>query len=208
MEKVHLDGYRQFKSEYYEANRELFEALENGQNPHSMVITCSDSRVEPAIILSAKPGDLFVAENIGNMVPAYNAVEGDSTQAALEYAIVALKVQHIVILGHSKCGACAHLYHDPKDDEVELKHINKWLEFLHPSKDSSLLEMYANSNKNRAEVTEKNNIKLSLERLMTYPYAREAIEKGELKIHGWWYNVSTAEIEVYDQDTKTFTKVQ
>jgi carbonic anhydrase len=207
MEKVHLDGYRRFKSEYVEANRELFEALGKGQSPHTMVITCSDSRVEPATILETKPGDIFVAENIGNMVPEYNALIGDSTQAALEYGVAALKVKHLVIIAHSSCGACAHLYHEPQEGEVELVHVEKWLEQLQPAKHASMLELQADSSKNRSEVTEKNNLALSLARLMTYPYIVEAIEKGELKIHGWWYHVGTGAIEVYNQATKSFSKV-
>jgi len=207
MEKVHLDGYTKFKTEYVKEHQELFEALGKGQNPHSMVITCSDSRVKPGIILNAKPGDLFVAENIGNMVPPYNATLGDSTQAALEYAVCALKVENLIILAHSSCGACAHLYHEHQEGEAELKHVDKWLEYLQPAKEASMLELYADSGKNRAEITEKNNLKLALERLMTYPYIVEAIQKGELKIHGWWYHVGTGAMEIYDQATKTFSQV-
>lgn len=207
MEKVHLDGYRRFKSEYVEENRELFDALGRGQNPHTMVITCSDSRVEPAIILGAKPGDLFIAENIGNMVPEHDALVGDSTQAALEYGIIALKVQHLIILAHSSCGACAHLYHEPQEGEKELIHVKKWLEQLHPAKHASMLELQADSSKSSSEITEKNNLILSLGRLMTYPYIVEAVEKGELKIHGWWYHVGTGAMEIYDQATKTFSQV-
>ncbi|SFV58225.1 Carbonic anhydrase [hydrothermal vent metagenome] len=206
MEKVHLDGYNKFKAEFFGNNKELFDKLAKGQNPHTMVITCSDSRVQPATILSTNPGDIFVAENIGNAVPPYDTMVGDSTQAALEYAVVALKIQHIIILAHSSCGACAHLYHEPVEGEPHLKHVDKWLELLQPAKDASLLEMYADKNKNISEVTEKNNLKLSLNRLMTYPYIREAMDNGQMKIHGWWYNVGTAKVEVYDQATKTFRK--
>ena len=206
MEKVHLEGYRQFKSEYVGENQALFEALGQGQSPHTMVITCSDSRVEPATILGSSPGDLFIAENIGNMVPEYDALLGDSTQAALEYGIVALKVEHLIILAHSSCGACAHLYHEPQEGEPELKHVDKWLEQLQPAKQASMLEMLADGTKNRAEVTEKNNLELTLARLMTYPYIVEAVEKGELKIHGWWYHVGTGAVKVYDQANKTFSQ--
>ena len=207
MEQVHLDGYRKFKENYLEKNPELFEALGKGQSPHTMVVTCSDSRVKPGIILGANPGDLFVAENIGNMVPTYNSIVGDSTQAAVEYGVAALKVQHLIILAHSSCGACAHLYHEHQEGEAELIHVDKWLEQLEPAKHVSMLEMQADSSKDRAEVTEKNNLILSMARLMTYPYIVEAVQKGELQIHGWWYHVGTGAVEVYNQATKTFSQV-
>jgi len=207
MEKVHLDGYRRFKAEYVKTNQELFETLGKKQNPHSMIITCSDSRVEPATILGTKPGDIFVSENIGNMVPEYEALIGDSTQAALEYGIAVLKVDHLIILAHSACGACAHLYHEHQEDEPKLIHVDKWLEQLQPAKHASMLELQADNTKNCSEVTEKNNLILSLERLMTYPYIVEAVEKNELKIHGWWYNIVTGAIEVYNQASKTFSEV-
>ena len=207
MEKIHLEGYRRFREVCLDGNQELFKALGEGQNPHTMVITCSDSRVKPGIILGANPGDLFVAQNIGNMVPEYGDLIGDSTQAALEYGVVALKVDHLIILAHSSCGACAHLYHEHQEGEPELIHVEKWLEQLQPAKQASILQLQADSSLNRAEITEKNNLELSLGRLMTYPYIVEAVEKGELKIHGWWYHVGTGAIEVYDHATKTFSKV-
>jgi len=203
MEKVHLEGYTKFRSEYYSDNKELFENLANGQSPHSMVITCSDSRVEPSTILSSKPGDLFVARNIGNIVPPYKPAKG-STQAAIEYAVVALQIEHMVILGHSACGACAHLYHEPVEGEAELLHVEEWLKLSYPAKNAAMLEFHADKTKILSEITEKNNIQLSIERLMTYPYIIDALEAGTIKLHGWWYNVGSAELEIYNYGTKQF----
>jgi carbonic anhydrase len=142
------------------------------------------------------------------MVPTYDSLIGDSTQAAVEYGVAALKVEHLIILAHSSCGACAHLYHEHQEGEPELIHVDKWLEQLQPAKQVSILEIQANGGKNRSEITEKNNLILSLARLMTYPYIVEAIENGKLTIHGWWYHVGTGAIEVYNQSNKTFSKVQ
>jgi carbonic anhydrase len=208
MTKTHLDGYKKFKKEYFKDNKKLFNELAQGQSPHSMIITCSDSRVSPVKILSATPGELFIARNIGNIVPPYEQTHG-ATQSAIEYAVNALKIENLIVLGHSACGACAHLYHEPseEDEQIELSHVDEWLTLAYPAKHDAMLECIHNPEKNRAEITEKNNILLSIQRLMTYPYIVEALEKGTLNILGWWYNVGTGDLETYDYETKTFQKV-
>ncbi len=208
MKKIHFDGYKRFKKIYLKDNEKLFDELADGQSPHTMIITCSDSRVSPAKILSAKPGELFIARNIGNIVPPYEVTKG-ATQSAIEYAVNALKIPHLVILGHSSCGACAHLYHEKTEEEehVELSHVDDWLTLAYPAKHNAMLECLNNPEKNRAEITEKHNIQLSIQRLMTYPYIVEALENKTLEIHGWWYNIGTGELEVYDYGTRYFKKV-
>jgi carbonic anhydrase len=208
MKKIHLDGYKKFKKEYFKDNKKLFKELEMGQNPHSMIITCSDSRVLPVKILSATPGELFIARNIGNIVPPYELTKG-ATQSAIEYAVNVLHVESLIILGHSSCGACSHLYHEKTEDEehTELSHVDEWLTLAYPAKHDAMLECLNNPEKNREEITEKNNIQLSLQRLMTYPYIVEALEKGKIEIHGWWYNLGTGALESYDYEDRTFKKV-
>ncbi len=209
MEQIHLDGYKKFKRVYFKDNKKLFDELAYGQEPHTMIVTCSDSRVSPDKILSATPGELFIARNIGNVVPPYEVTKG-ATQSAIEYAVNALKISHLVILGHSNCGACAHLYHekDENEENVELSHVDEWLTLLYPAKHNAILECLNNPEKNRAEVTEKNNIQLSVQRLMTYPYIVKALEEKRIELHGWWYDVSSGNLEAYDYGTKTFKKIE
>ncbi len=209
MEQIHLDGYKNFKKVYFKDNKKLFNELANGQKPHTMIITCSDSRVTPDKILSATPGELFITRNIGNVVPPYEVTKG-ATQSAIEYAVNALKIPHLVVLGHSNCGACAHLYHkkDENEKDVELSHVDEWLTFLYPAKHNAILECLNNPEKNRAEVTEKNNIQLSVQRLMTYPYIVKALEEKRIELHGWWYDVSSGNLEAYDYGSKTFRKIE
>lgn len=207
MNITHLEGYKKFKKAYFKDNKKLFDELSTGQQPHTMIIACSDSRVAPIKLLSSKPGELFIARNIGNIVPPYDKTQG-STQAAIEYAVNALKIKDLVILGHSACGACAHLYHDKtQDNNTELAHVEEWLELAYPAKHDAMLECSNNPKKNRAEITEKNNITLSIQRLMTYPYIVEALENNELNIHGWWYDIGSGDLEVYDYGSKKFLKV-
>ncbi len=210
MEQIHLNGYKKFKKVYFKDNKKLFDELAEGQEPHTMIITCSDSRVSPVKILSATPGELFIARNIGNIVPPYEVTKG-ATQSAIEYAVNALKVPHLVILGHSSCGACSHLYHDEKDKnekDVELSHVNQWLTLAYPAKHNAILECLHNPEKNRAEVTEKNNIQLSIQRLMTYPYIVKALEENRIELHGWWYDIGSGNLEAYDYGSKTFKKIE
>jgi len=204
----HFEGYKKFKKEYFKDNEKLFDELALGQHPHTMIITCSDSRVSPTQLLSAKPGELFIARNIGNIVPPYNITKG-ATQAAIEYAVNALKIKDLVILGHSACGACAHLYHKKEEgkEEIELRNVDEWLTFAYPAKHDAMLECYNDIFKNREEITEKNNITLSIQRLMTYPYIVEALENNEICIHGWWYNIGSGDLEMYDYKSKKFLKV-
>jgi carbonic anhydrase len=208
MNLTHFEGYKKFRKEYFKNNKKLFDELAMGQKPHTMIITCSDSRVAPTKLLSAKPGELFIARNIGNIVPPYNRTKG-ATQAAIEYAVNALKIKDLVILGHSACGACAHLYHKHQegDEKIELRNVEEWLTFAYPAKHDAMLECYNDSSKNRAEITEKNNITLSIQRLMTYPYIVEALEKNEISIHGWWYDIGSGDLEMYDYKSKRFLKV-
>lgn len=208
MKKRHLDGYKRFRKEYFKDNKKLFNDLILGQKPHSMIITCSDSRVAPVKILSGVPGEFFIARNIGNIVPPYETTKG-ATQSAIEYAINVLQVESIIILGHSECGACKHLYHKKTEDEkhIELSHVDEWLTFAYPAKHNAILECIHNPEKNRAEITEKNNIQLSIQRLMTYPYVVEALENRTLEIHGWWYNIGTGDLESYDYSDRIFKKI-
>ncbi|MCK4441021.1 MAG: carbonic anhydrase [Sulfurovaceae bacterium] len=209
MEKIHFDGYKKFRKEYCKDNKKLFNDLAEGQSPHTMIVTCSDSRVVPDKILSATPGELFIARNIGNIVPPYERTQG-ATQSAIEYAVNSLKVPHLVILGHSSCGACSHLYHEiqENDKDVELSHVDEWLKLAYPAKHDAMLECLNNPQKNRAEITEKNNIQLSIQRLMTYPYVVKALEDKILELHGWWYDIGSGKLEAYNYDTKTFKKIE
>ena len=205
MKSIYSEGYKEFKKKYFKDNKKLFDELAIGQKPHTMLITCSDSRVNPALILNTKPGELFIARNIGNVVPPYQITKG-ATQSAIEYAVNVLKIPNLVVLGHSSCGACAHLYHEKTEEEekIELDHVEQWLTLMYPAKHEAILESLNTDEKNIFEITEKNNIRLSLQRLMTYPYIVKALEKGELELHGWWYNIKKGELEIYDYKTKEF----
>jgi len=204
MEKMIKDGYKTFLNEYFKENEELFKELEGGQSPHTMVITCSDSRVNPALIFNAEPGELFIARNIGNVVPSYEEYIGGATQAAIEYAVNALNIPRIAIIGHSHCGACAHMYHEPKEDEESLPHIDNWLKHIIPAKNAAMLEVHSDHKKNIFELTEKNNVVVSLQRLMEYPYIQTKLLNDEIELVGLWYDFVTGDVQEYDFVSKQF----
>ncbi len=206
MEKLQKEGYSTFLNEYFKKNSELFSKLSKQQKPHTMMITCSDSRINPALLLNAKPGELFITRNIGNVVPSYQPAKG-STQAAIEYAVNVLNIPKIIVLGHSNCGACAHMYHQPKENEKKLQHVEEWLKYLIPAKSAAMLEVHQDSSKNIFELTEKHNIVVSLQRLMEYPYIQEKLVKDEISIEGWWFDIGSGKVEVYNFSKRDFEPV-
>lgn len=205
MEKLQKKGYDTFLNKYFKKNTELFSNLSKKQKPHTMMITCSDSRVNPALLLNAKPGELFIARNIGNVVPPYLPAKG-STQAAIEYAVNALDIPTIIVLGHSNCGACAHIYHQ-KEGNLELPHVENWLEYIIPAKSAAMLEVHDDQNKNIFELTEKHNILISMQRLMEYPYIQSRLVKNQIHLEGWWYDIGTGKVEIYDFGKRNFESV-
>ncbi len=206
MDKLQKEGYSKFLKKYFEHNKELFETLSTMQKPDTMIITCSDSRINPALILDAQPGKIFISRNIGNVVPPYQPSLG-STQAAIEYAVNVLNVKKIVVLGHSNCGACAHLYHEYQESEPALDHVDDWLQNINTAKSAAMLEVHADERKNLFELTEKHNIVSSLRRLMEYPYVQERLIKKEIDLIGWWYDIGSGTVELYDFNTRHFSPV-
>lgn len=203
MEKLQKEGYSTFLNEYFKKNSELFSKLSKQQKPHTMMITCSDSRINPALLLNAKPGELFITRNIGNVVPPYQPAKG-STQAAIEYAVNVLNIPKIIVLGHSNCGACAHMYHQTKENEKKLQHVEEWLKYLIPAKSAAMLEVHQDSSKNIFELTEKHNVVVSLQRLMEYPYIQEKLVKDKINIEGWWFDIGSGKVEVYNFSKRDF----
>ncbi len=169
-------GFRAFRSIHYELRPETYEALAEGQHPEVLVIACSDSRVDPAILLSAQPGELFVVRNVANLVPPYEP-DGrhHSTSAAIEFAVRDLKVRHIVILGHSRCGGI----HALREGVEGRDFIGPW----------TALAAEACRHADSSVQAEQAAIAASLHNLTGFPWVAERMENGELSIHGWWFDL-------------------
>ncbi|HSR29965.1 MAG TPA: carbonic anhydrase [Anaerolineae bacterium] len=188
-----LDGISQFQQRCAE-NRELYERLAvEGQSPEVMFIGCSDSRVPPELITGSEPGDLFVHRNVANIVPPYGTGQMD-VGAVVEYAVLRLEVKHIVLCGHTGCGAIGAL--DRPVDWSREPHIARWIEHARPAK--TKVEASGIPKSDRYLATVRENVLLQLDNLRSYEPVRAGERAGTLIVHGWVYSLMTGMIEAYD----------
>ncbi|MCE3038591.1 carbonic anhydrase [Helicobacter anatolicus] len=202
-----FDGAIKFQEDDFEQYKELYQSLEKHQEPHTLFLTCVDSRVVPNLITNSLPGDLFVIRNMGNIVPPYkqdsNFRDGYlATTSAIEYALSILNIKNIIICGHSDCGACGAVY---EEEEVlnQAPYVKKWIELLEPVK-QKVNNLKPKSKIKQRWLTEQINIEQQLENLMTYPFVEERFDRGELRIYGWYYIISTGQIYNYNMITREF----
>ena len=203
MEKL-LDGIAKFRSKDFEAHRKLFKKLKDEQNPHTLFIACSDSRVDPNLITGSLPGELFIIRNIANLVPPYRETkEYAATASAIEYAVLLLNVENIIVCGHSNCGGCASCL---KSSEFlkKLPHTQKWLELARPVRDRVLKEIPETEPEAREWMMEQANVVEQLKHLIGYPYIKERVISGKLHIGGWHYIIETGEVLIYDPNKDEF----
>ncbi|WP_432823871.1 carbonic anhydrase, partial [Trichloromonas sp.] len=193
-----------FRKEDFESHRELFKTLGRQQSPHTLFIGCSDSRVVPNMITQTTPGELFIVRNVANIVPPYRKTEEYvSTTSAVEYAVLALEVDTIVVCGHSNCGGCAALNLPPEKLD-HLPHVRKWLEVSKEVKGRVDRLMTDDSPEEREWLTEQVNILVQMRNLLTYPYVAEKYREGKLNIYGWHYIIETGEIYSFNDETELF----
>lgn len=189
-----MDGYHNFYKKYFIDNPQVYQKLVlEGQSPKTLVIACSDSRVDPSILLDTKPGDIFVVRNVANLVPPFE--EDDTschgTSAAIEYAVKHLNVENIVVLGHSDCGGIKALLSGKNDEHTFIDH---WLSIAKDAKQKALDT--ANNHSHHCELCEKEAIKYSIKNLQTFPFIQERLKQNNLSIHGWYFNLKTGSIEL------------
>lgn len=202
-----IDGVHKFRNDEFGNYRKLFRKLsQDGQNPHTLFITCSDSRVLAELITQSKPGDLFVVKNVGNIVPPAG-VTGDtnSTAAAIEFAVAGLRVSDIVICGHSQCGAISTLLgHTPLADSMP--HLRDWLKIAAPVLDMVKKDYtHLTDTVARENAAGEENVLFGLENLRGYPCVQDRLTDGSLRLHGWFFKIATAELFAYDPETRQFS---
>ena len=207
-----VEGFRGFRKTYFEKNSNVLQRLaKEGQNPKTMVICCSDSRVEPSILFGTGPGDLFVVRNVANLVPPFTSEDTVSIGSALEYAVKNLKVKDIIVLGHAHCGGVAALCKKIiNDKEVGVKEnstdfIESWVDIAKPS----LSKINFNDKKENIEVGSERAVLLySYNNLLTYPWIHNAVNKKSLEIHAWWLDFKSVMLWKKSQGTDTFTPLE
>lgn len=200
-----LDGYRRFRRRFYEEGVDVYRGLcANGQHPKAIVIACCDSRVDPAIVCDTAPGDLFVVRNVANLVPPCAVdVHNHGTSAALEFAVNYLEVRHVIVLGHACCGGINALMRGLSDDRPH-DFVTNWMNIAGNVRKAILHEMPGATLEVQAHAAELRSIVASLNNLMTFPWVRERVEQGALAIHGWYFDMQSGELQVYNPELPGF----
>ena len=205
-----VSRYNGWKATTYQDNKAWYRRLANhGQHPRAMIISCCDSRQHVTSIFGADEGEFFIHRNIAGLVPPYSPDGGNhGTSATVEYAVTALKVAHIIVIGHSNCGGvkgCDDMCSGKAPQLLEKSSfVGRWMDILRPGYEriSHLPDA------ERGPALEKQAVLVSLENLMTFPFVRTAVEKGELTLHGAYFGVAEGSLFVLDKATKEFQSVR
>jgi carbonic anhydrase len=196
-----MDGLVRFQREIFPEHQELYRSLSSSQHPEILLLACSDSRVVPAAFLQAKPGDLFVCRNAGNIAPPHGEPSG-GVSATIEYAVQVLDVKHVVVCGHSDCGAMRGIMH--RERIAALPAVSKWLthaeralaivDRMHPAVDEAT----------RLNLLIRENVLAQIANLMTHPCVAAKVRAGVLELHGWVFDISHGGFDIYDSRTELF----
>ena len=200
-----INGIVDFRKNLNEESRALFAKLALGQKPDTLFIACSDSRVVPNLFASSNPGDLFVLRNIGNLVPPATSHNDNSAAAAVEFSVFSLEVSDIVVCGHSECGAIKALVDDKESGCCP--HLMSWLKYaeesLHKVNEGFTLNKALSHHNQVSQV----NVLQQMEHLKSYSFIRERLEKKQLRIHGWWFDIGHADVYCYESSLNQFVLI-
>ncbi len=197
-----ISGVAKFQKEVYPGKKATFQKLANGQNPEVLFITCSDSRIDPNLVTQTGPGELFICRNAGNVVPPHSNQTGGMT-ASIEFAVAALGVSHIVICGHTDCGAMKGALNP--EALSGLPHVKEWLGHCRVATEV-VKERCGHdelSHEHLEEVTQENVVQ-QMQHLRTHPSVAAKIATGQVKLHGWVYNIESGDVLCYDEKTSKF----
>jgi carbonic anhydrase len=198
-----IEGFLKFQSDAFPERAELFKGLATQQNPRTLFISCSDSRLVPELVTQREPGGLFVIRNAGNIVPSYGPEPG-GVSASVEYAVAALRVTDVVICGHSDCGAmtaiatCQCMDHMPA--------VRSWLRYADSARIVNEARHHA-TERDRIEAMVRENVIAQLENIKTHPSVRLALEEGRLSLHGWVYDIESGRMDALDGATNRFVSL-
>jgi carbonic anhydrase len=198
-----IAGYRRFRATQWPERRATFESLaQAGQSPRTMVIACSDSRVDPAMIFGAGPGELFVVRNVANLAPPYAPdSRAHATSAALEFGVRVLEVPHLIVMGHAMCGGIRALLEGAPPEAGDF--LPPWMRIAEPARRRTFECRPADPQ----ATCEREAVKLSLENLMTFPWIAERVADGRLRLHGAIFDIRTGEL-AFLRDDGAFTAVE
>lgn len=198
-----IEGYRLFHRTYYRRHREMFDQLAQGQSPKAMVISCCDSRVDPGLIFNAAPGEIFTLRNVAALVPPFSP-DGNyhGTSAAIEFAVCSLNVEHIIVLGHARCGGISALL-----GAHEGEFIGPWMRMAEPARNVALAQVGDADHDLLHRVCELETIKISLANLAEFPWICERVAAGKLTLHGWYFDIEKGELLTIETASGAFERV-
>jgi carbonic anhydrase len=202
-----IEGFGRFRAKHFETEDSLYQRLtRQGQSPRIMVVACCDSRVDPTIITDCDPGDLFVVRNVANLVPPYEtAGHYHGTSAALEFAVRLIEVRHVIVLGHARCGGIQELLRGRSGDRDLGQFIQPWMEIAAEARATAAAGTVT------AEATraaEQAAIRVSLQNLASFPWIRERVERGQLHLHGWYFDMQDGELLYYHSGQNRFAPLR
>ncbi len=194
-----IQGFHRFREQHFTHNDALYRQLvTQGQAPRILVVACCDARVDPAIVLDCAPGDLFVIRNVANLVPpAESHVGHHGTSAALEFGVCNLGVQHIIVLGHARCGGIRTLIESDGTRNPD-SFIGDWMQLAEKARVEVGKTMTDAPQEKKHQACEQRAILISLDNLMTFPWVRERVERGTLMLHGWYFDIEHGQLLQYD----------
>lgn len=203
--KALIKGYLKFYQKYFASGNELYQKLtKKGQSPKTLIICCSDSRVDPSTLTTAEPGDIFVIRNIANLVPPYEDSKSGlhGVSAALEFAVRILKVKHIVIIGHSGCSGIRALIDSDIIEGTDF--ISSWMSVAKAAKEKVVADFPDADEQTLLHKCEKESILFSLQNLLTFPWVKSRVVAGDLKLHGWHFSLEDGCLREYNPNEEKF----
>jgi carbonic anhydrase len=209
--KALIDGYRRFRQGPYQDQRARYDALAvHGQKPRVMVIACCDSRVDPSVVFDAAPGQMFVLRHIAALVPPCERDgKHHSASAAIEYAVTQLAIDHVVVFGHGRCGGIQASLSGQfaTASECDGGFIHRWMDIIEPAREKVLAAAAISPDVDTQKALELAAIRVSIDNLRTFPFVREREERGELTIHGTFFDIADGFLLVLDPDSGSFKPV-
>ncbi len=203
MEKF-IAGYRHFRETYYRDNQAFIkELIARGQAPKALMIACSDSRIDPSLKFNVAPGELFIVRNVANLVPPFEP-DGHThgTSAALEFAVRGLHVEDVIVMGHARCGGIHALMNQPRDGDF----VAAWMQIAEPAREKARKSSTVPEIAQRC--CEQEAVKVSLQNLLTFPWVKESVDAGKLRIHGWYFDLETGTLFILNKTTEAFEAVE
>ena len=212
-------GYHRFRADHWPTARADYEVLATkGQKPHTLIVACSDSRADPALIFDAKPGELFVVRNVANLVPPYTFDQGagHGVRAAIEYGVRALNIANIVVFGHAHCGGIKAAIQTAAGQAPSSDFLGTWLALAKDACQAEIQDPITGESrpvpiellKDYSYLVERASVLNSLKNLRTYPWIAERVAAGSLSLHGWWFDLETGDLWVTDPRTGQFLPVE